>query len=89
MKLTPVLQICPFLSYCARLSTKLGEIENFFKTFFLLLSKLFFVRMAQQGFVVSVATPWKREDGNVESLFRMCRERNEVLARKDPGLVTF
>ncbi len=46
----------------------------------------FTFRMAQQGFVVSVSTPWKREDGNVENLYRMCRERNEILARKDPGI---
>ena len=41
--------------------------------------------MAQQGFVVSVSTPWRREEGNIEGLNRMCRERNEILARTDPG----
>ena len=41
--------------------------------------------MAFQGFVVSVSTPSKREDGNLDGLNAMCRKRNEILARKDPG----
>ena len=41
--------------------------------------------MAEQGFVVSVSTPTKCNDGNVDAVHRMCRQRNEILARKDPG----
>ena len=45
----------------------------------------FHSRMAEQGFVVSVSMPTKRNDANVDVVHRMCRQRNEILAQKDPG----
>ena len=42
-------------------------------------------RLAEQCFIVSVTPPTKRDDGNVDNIYRMCRQRNEILARKDPG----
>jgi hypothetical protein len=41
--------------------------------------------MAQQGFVVSVSPTVRRDAANVDAIYRICSERNYLLARRDPG----